>query len=110
MNEIQEKQFETVSDSDVLKVLETDSEKGLSSQEAADRLAKFGPNKLQEEKKKSWIRIYYKTLFRLKFLYQSLSLIVLRPFSVYCSCRPLQQLCNLVDLQQARLCLWSQTP
>ena len=36
MNEIQEKQFETVSDSDVLKVLETDSEKGLSSQEAAD--------------------------------------------------------------------------
>ena len=62
MNEIQEKQFETVSDSDVLKVLETDSEKGLSSQEAADRLAKFGPNKLQEEKKKSWIRIFFEQM------------------------------------------------
>ena len=62
MNEIQEKQFETVSDSDVLKVLETDSEKGLSSQEAADRLAKFGSNKLQEEKKKSWIRIFFEQM------------------------------------------------
>ena len=62
MNELPEKQFETVSDSDVLKLLETDAEQGLSEQEAADRLAKFGPNKLQEEKKKSWIRIFFEQM------------------------------------------------
>ena len=62
MNELPEKQFETVSDSDVLKTLESDSEQGLSSQEASERLAKFGPNKLQEEKKKSWIRIFFEQM------------------------------------------------
>ena len=51
MDELKEIQFETVSDSDVLKSLETDPEKGLSEKEAAERLAKFGPNKLQEQKK-----------------------------------------------------------
>ncbi len=62
MDELKEKEFETVSDSEVLKLLETDPEKGLSSKEAASRLAKFGPNKLQEEKKKSWIRIFFEQM------------------------------------------------
>lgn len=51
MEELKEKQFETVSESDVLSLLETDPEKGLTSEEARARLAKFGPNKLQEEKR-----------------------------------------------------------
>ena len=62
MDELKEKEFETVSDSEVLKLLETDPERGLSSEEAASRLAKFGPNKLQEEKKKSWIRIFFEQM------------------------------------------------
>ena len=62
MEELKEKQFETIRDSDVLSELETNAEEGLSSQEASDRLAKFGPNKLQEEKKKSWIRIFFEQM------------------------------------------------
>ena len=62
MEELKEKQFETVSESDVLSLLETDPEKGLTSEEASARLAKFGPNKLQEEKKKSWIRIFFEQM------------------------------------------------
>ena len=62
MEELKEKQFETVSESDVLSLLETDPEKGLTSEEASARLAKFGHNKLQEEKKKSWIRIFFEQM------------------------------------------------
>ena len=62
MIESKEIKFETVSDVESLKALETDSEKGLSEQEAADRLAKFGPNKLEEKKKKSWVRIFFEQM------------------------------------------------
>ena len=62
MEELKEVQFETVSSSESLKALESDPEKGLSSEESASRLAKFGPNKLQEEKKKSWIRIFFEQM------------------------------------------------
>ena len=62
MEELKERQFETISDSDVLSELESDIEKGLTSEEAADRLSRFGPNKLQEEKKKSWIRIFFEQM------------------------------------------------
>lgn len=62
MDELKDIKFETVSDSEVLKALETDPEQGLSSQEASDRLAKFGPNKLEEKKKKSWIRIFFEQM------------------------------------------------
>ena len=62
MEELKERQFETISDSDVLNELESDIEKGLTSEEAADRLNRFGPNKLQEEKKKSWIRIFFEQM------------------------------------------------
>ena len=54
--------FETVKDSDVLLALESDPEKGLTSEEASARLAKFGPNKLEEKKKKSWIRIFFEQM------------------------------------------------
>ena len=62
MEELKKIEFETVSDSEVLKALESDPEKGLSEQEAKDRLAKFGPNKLEEKKKKSWIRIFFEQM------------------------------------------------
>ena len=62
MEELKEKQFETLNESEVLGLLETDAENGLSSEEAADRLNRFGPNKLQEEKKKSWIRIFFEQM------------------------------------------------
>ena len=62
MDELKEIQFETVSDSEVLNALESDSEKGLSSEEAKARLEKYGPNKLEEQKKKSWIRIFFEQM------------------------------------------------
>ncbi len=62
MDELKKIEFETVSDSEVLKALESDPEKGLSEQEAKARLEKFGPNKLQEKKKKSWIRIFFEQM------------------------------------------------
>ena len=43
--------FETKSAKDVLQELEVDPSKGLSSDEAGQRLIKNGPNKLPEKKK-----------------------------------------------------------
>lgn len=54
--------FETVSISDTISGLSTDVDNGLSSKEASDRLAKYGPNKLLEKKKKSWIRIFFEQM------------------------------------------------
>ena len=54
--------FETVSAVESLKALESDAEQGLSEEEASDRLAKFGPNKLEEKKKKSWVRIFFEQM------------------------------------------------
>ena len=62
MEELKKIEFETVSDSEVLKALESDPEQGLSEQEAKERLEKFGPNKLEEKKKKSWIRIFFEQM------------------------------------------------
>jgi H+-transporting ATPase len=36
---------------DVMKTLDVDSQKGLTSSEAQSRLAKYGPNALEEKKK-----------------------------------------------------------
>ena len=44
--------FETASFSDTVKGLESNAEKGLTSEEAKVRLEKYGENKLQEKKKK----------------------------------------------------------
>ena len=62
MNEERNVSFETISDSEVLKTLESNPSKGLTSEEAKERLAKFGPNKLEEKKKKSWIRIFFEQM------------------------------------------------
>ena len=51
--------FETLSEKDVEVALNTDIQKGLTSEEAKARLEKFGPNKLQEKKKDSWIKIFF---------------------------------------------------
>ena len=45
--------YHKMSKQDVLKDLQTTLEKGLSSQEAANRLKKYGENQLDEEEGKS---------------------------------------------------------
>lgn len=42
--------------------LKTDVHQGLSSAEAATRLATYGPNKLKEKKRKPWIRIFFEQM------------------------------------------------
>lgn len=54
--------FETVSINDTISALDTDVDNGLSSLEAQKRLEKYGPNKLEEKKKKSWIRIFFEQM------------------------------------------------
>ena len=54
--------FETLSAKETILKLETNEEKGLTSLEAQKRLEKYGPNKLEEKKKKSIIRIFLEQL------------------------------------------------
>ncbi len=54
--------FETLNIEETCKELRTDPEKGLTSEEARIRLAQYGPNKLEEKKKKSWIRIFFEQM------------------------------------------------
>ena len=58
----QKTSFETLSKEETIKLLDTDSKKGLSEEEAKIRLEKYGPNKLQEKKKKSAIRIFFEQI------------------------------------------------
>ena len=55
-------EYETLSIDEVKQILDVDVEKGLSSEEAKSRLEKYGPNKLEEKKKKSWIRIFFEQM------------------------------------------------
>ncbi len=59
---IKQENFVKKSSDDSLKLLESDKEKGLTSEEAKARLERFGPNKLQEQKKKSWIQIFFEQM------------------------------------------------
>ena len=59
---IKNENFVKLTSESVLSKLESDKDKGLSSEEAKSRLEKFGPNKLQEQKKKSWIRIFFEQM------------------------------------------------
>ena len=54
--------FEQKTSNEVIASLNSDAEKGLSSIEAKARLEKYGPNKLQEKKKKSWIIIFFEQM------------------------------------------------
>lgn len=54
--------FETLSKEETVKHFDTDIEKGLTEEEAKTRLEKYGPNKLQEKKKKSAIRIFFEQM------------------------------------------------
>ena len=54
--------FEQKTSNEVIASLNSDAEKGLTSIEAKARLEKYGPNKLQEKKKKSWIRIFFEQM------------------------------------------------
>lgn len=54
--------FETASVSSTLEGLNTNKDTGLSSEEAKARLEKYGENKLNEKKKKSWVRIFFEQM------------------------------------------------
>ncbi len=54
--------FETKSGIETSKILNTDINKGLSTEEADNRIAKYGENKLKEAKKKSVIRIFFEQM------------------------------------------------
>lgn len=54
--------FEGKSSAEVAALLNTDLKKGLSEDEAKARLAKFGPNKLKDQKQKSIIRIFFEQM------------------------------------------------
>lgn len=62
MDNYQEKEFETLTSEQTSEYFETDVENGLTSEEAKRRLEKFGPNKLEEKKKKSWIIIFFEQM------------------------------------------------
>ena len=62
MDKVKIKDYETISAQDSVSFLNSDADNGLSEIEAKERLAKFGPNKLQEKKKKSWIRIFFEQM------------------------------------------------
>lgn len=52
------KKFEAMSVSEALETLETNKDTGLSSEEAARRLEKYGKNELTEKKKKPWYLVF----------------------------------------------------
>lgn len=54
--------FESLTIEETKEALQTDVENGLTNEEARKRLEKYGPNKLQEKKKKSWIRIFFEQM------------------------------------------------
>ena len=62
MEEFKNTQFETKTDKETVSFLISDTEKGLTEAEAKARLEKYGPNKLEEKKKKSWVRIFFEQM------------------------------------------------
>ncbi len=54
--------YETLNNEQLKQALNTDLEKGLSEEEAKIRLEKYGENKLEEKKKKSFIRIFFEQM------------------------------------------------
>ena len=58
----EQKEFETLTSEQAVAFFETDVENGLTSEEAKARLEKYGPNKLEEKAKKSWIRIFFEQM------------------------------------------------
>ena len=54
--------FESLTKEQTIEALGTNLTTGLTSEEAKVRLEKFGPNKLQEKPKKSWIRIFFEQM------------------------------------------------
>ena len=59
---MENKNYETLTVKQVEENFSTNIKTGLTSLEAKERLTKYGPNKLQEKKKKSWIRIFFEQM------------------------------------------------
>lgn len=80
--------YHTMDEARVLKELNTDQNKGLSSQEAKARLEKYGPNELDKEEPESiWEKIkeqFEDLLVRLLLLAAIISFIVSQ-FGIHCS-------------------------
>ena len=51
--------YETLTVKQCEELLSTSLDNGLTNEEAKKRLEKYGPNKLVEKKKKTWIRIFF---------------------------------------------------
>jgi len=69
-----EKEWHALSAQEVLKKLSTDKNRGLSSVEVNNRLEKFGPNTLQEEKKSRLLKLItdqFKDVFVIMLLFAS---------------------------------------
>lgn len=62
MEEKEKISFETKTIEETFELLDTDKEQGLTSEEAAIRLEKYGRNKLQEKKKKNIFQIFFSQL------------------------------------------------
>ena len=58
----QKDNFETKSINETVDFFSTNPKTGLSSEEARSRLEKYGPNKLKENKKKTWIQIFFEQM------------------------------------------------
>ena len=54
--------FETLNKEQTFEALNTDPEKGLTDEEVNKRLLQYGENKLEEKKKKSFIRIFFEQM------------------------------------------------
>lgn len=60
--DIEHKSYETLNSKEVATILDTDIKKGLTSVEAQARLEKYGPNKIEDKKKKSWVKIFFEQM------------------------------------------------
>jgi len=62
ISDLQGKKFWHLSPSDTARLLETDIENGLSTEEANERLVTFGRNAIETSKRAAWVKIFFNQL------------------------------------------------